>query len=221
MTEVTRVPIQPIAKGSLTKLWLGVIIAILLGGSLAWAALPKSFSIETLTAGEGANPQVGDMAFVKYTGKLAVTGEVFDEYQDIDLPIPDIFPEGSPFPVEDGATIPGFFKGLQQMQKGGKYNLYIPAEDAYGEEERNDPQTGEVRIPAGSDLIFEVELVDFMTREEFDRNLSILQQAMQQMGPPGGPGGPGAGPGGPGGPGGPPPGGAPTQPPGTQPGPAE
>ena len=211
MTEVTRVPIQPIAKGSLTKLWLGVIAAVLLGGSLAWAALPKSFSIETIAAGEGENPQVGDMAFVKYTGKLAATGKVFDEYQDIDLPIPDIFPKGSPFPVEEGATIPGFFKGLQQMKKGGKYTLFIPAEDGYGDEERADPQTGEVRIPANSDLIFEVELVDFMSREEFDRNLSILQQAMQQMGP-GGLGGP---------PPGPPPAGAPAQPQGTQPGTAE
>jgi len=190
MTEVTRVPIQPIARGSLTKLWLGVIVAILLGGSLAWAALPKTFSIETITAGEGENPQIGDMAFVRYTGKLAATGDVFDEYRDIPLPIPDIFPQGAPFPVEEGETIPGFFKGLQQMQKGGKYNLFIPAEDGYGAEERADPQSGEVRIPANSDLIFEVELVDFMSREEFDRNLSILQQAMQQQGPPGGPGGP-------------------------------
>ncbi|MEL6529604.1 MAG: FKBP-type peptidyl-prolyl cis-trans isomerase [Pseudomonadota bacterium] len=214
MTEVTRVPIQPIAKGSLTKLWLGVIVAVLLGAGLAWAALPKTFSIETIAAGEGDMPQIGDMAFVRYTGKLAATGEVFDEYQDIPLPIPDIFPKGSPFPVEEGATIPGFFKGLQQMQKGGKYNLYIPAEDGYGAEERADPQTGEVRIPANSDLIFEVELVDFMSREEFDRNLSILQQAMQQQGP-GGLGGPGAGPGGP------PPSGGPAQPQGAQPGPAE
>ncbi|MDJ0641500.1 MAG: FKBP-type peptidyl-prolyl cis-trans isomerase [Erythrobacter sp.] len=207
MTEVTRVPIQPIAKGSLTKLWLGVIIAILLGGGLAWAALPKTFSIETVTAGEGASPQVGDMAFVRYTGKLAATGEVFDESRDIPLPVQGIFPEGTPFPVEQGETIDGFFKGLQQMQKGGKYTLYIPAEDGYGAEERSDPQTGEVRIPANSDLIFEVELVDFMGREEFDRNLSILQQAIQQQGP--------------GGLGGPPPGDAPAQPQGTQPGPSE
>ena len=30
MTEMTRVPLQPIKKGSLTKLWLGVVVAILL-----------------------------------------------------------------------------------------------------------------------------------------------------------------------------------------------
>lgn len=192
MTEVTRVPIQPVAKGSLTKIWLGVIVAILLGAGLAFAAVPKGFSVETLTAGTGDFPQDGDMVFVKYKGSLASTGEVFDESQDIPLPVEGVFPEGSPFPIEPDATIEGFYKGLQQMQKGGTYKLFIPSDMAYGDE----PPPG-APIPAGADLIFEIEVVDFMSREMFDRNLSILQRAMQ-----GGAGGPG----GPGGPPGPPPG---------------
>ena len=183
MTEVTRVPIRPIAKGSLTNIWLGVLVAILLGAGLAWAAVPKGFSIDTLVAGEGPNPQQGDMVFVKYTGKLASNGEVFDESQDIPLPVEGIFPEGSPFPVEEGQTIDGFYKGLQQMQKGGKYELYIPADQAYGAE----PPQG-APIPPNADLVFEIEVVDFMDRETFDRNLGILQQAMQSgLGAPGGP----------------------------------
>ncbi|MEP0393060.1 MAG: FKBP-type peptidyl-prolyl cis-trans isomerase [Erythrobacter sp.] len=184
MTEVTRVPIQPIAKGSLTKIWLGVIVAILLGAALAWAAVPKGFSIDTLAAGEGAMPQEGDMVFVKYKGSLASNGEVFDESQDIPLPIEGIFPEGSPFPIEEGATIEGFYKGLQKMQKGGKYELFIPSDMAYGAE----PPQG-APIPPNADLVFEIEVVDFMDRETFDRNLAILQQAMQQAGP-AGPAGP-------------------------------
>lgn len=183
MTEVTRVPIQPVAKGSLTKIWLGVVIAILLGAGLAWAAVPKGFSVDTLVAGEGPNPQEGDMVFVRYKGMLASTGEVFDESQDIPLPVQGVFPEGSPFPVEKDATIEGFYQGLQQMQKGGKYELYIPAELAYGDS----PPQG-APIPPGADLKFEIEVVDFMSREMFDRNLSILQRAMQsQMGGPDGP----------------------------------
>lgn len=185
MTEVTRVPLQPIAKGSLTKLWLGIIVAVLIGAGLAWAAVPKGFSIDTIVAGEGDTPNEGDMVFVKYKGMLADTGEVFDESQDIPLPIEGVFPEGSPFPVEADATIEGFYKGLQQMQKGGQYELYIPSEQAYGSE----PPPG-APIPPDADLIFEIEVVDFMSREMFDRNLSILQQAMQPPGA-GGPGGPG------------------------------
>lgn len=187
MTEVTRVPIQPIAKGSLTKLWLGVIVAILLGAGIAWVAMPKGLDIDTLTAGTGDTAKVGDVIFVKYKGSLAATGEVFDESREIPLPVEGIFPEGSPFPIEEGATIPGFFNGLQQMQKGGKYNLFIPAEQAYGAE----PPAGSP-IPPNADLNFEIEVIDIMSRETFERNLAILQQAMQ----PGGPGaaGPGAAP---------------------------
>lgn len=183
MTEVTRVPIRPVAKGSLTKIWLGVIIAVLLGAGLAWAAVPKGFSVDTLVAGEGPNPQEGDMVFVKYKGSLAATGEVFDESQDIPLPVEGVFPEGSPFPVEPDATIEGFYQGLKQMQKGGKYKLFIPSEMAYGAE----PPAG-APIPPNADLVFEIEVVDFMTRDVFDRNLSILQRAMQsQMGEAGAP----------------------------------
>jgi FKBP-type peptidyl-prolyl cis-trans isomerase FkpA len=180
MTEVTRVPIQPIAKGSLTKLWLGVVVAVLLGAGLAWAAMPKGLSLDTLTQGSGATPQIGDVVFVKYKGSLAADGTVFDESREIPLPVEGIFPEGSPFPIEEGATIPGFFNGLQQMQKGGKYRLFIPAEQAYGAE----PPAG-APIPPNADLVFEIEVIDIMNRETFDRNLAILQQAMQQMMPPG------------------------------------
>lgn len=186
MTEVTRVPIRPVAKGSLTKIWLGVIIAVLIGAGLAWAAVPKGFTIDTLVAGEGPNPQEGDMVFVKYKGSLAATGEVFDESQDIALPVEGVFPEGSPFPIEKDATIDGFYQGLQQMQKGGKYKLYIPSDMAYGAE----PPQG-APIPPNADLEFEIEVVDFMNREVFDRNLSILQRAMESQMGPGGPGGPG------------------------------
>lgn len=185
MTEVTRVPLQPIAKGSLTKLWLGVVVAILIGAGLAWAAMPKGLNLDTLMAGTGDTPKVGDVVFLKYKGSLAANGEVFDESREIPLPIEGVFPEGSPFPIEEGATIPGFFNGLQQMQKGGKYKLFIPSDQAYGAE----PPQG-APIPPNADLIFEIEVVDIMSRETFERNLAILQQAMQQMMPPEGAGPP-------------------------------
>ena len=185
MTEVTRVPIQPIAKGSLAKIWIGVVLALALGAGLAWAAMPKGFSVDTITAGEGANPQEGDMVFLKYKGTFASNGETFDESQDIPLPVQGIFPEGTPFPIEEGASIEGFYQALQKMQKGGKYEVYIPSEMAYGAE----PPPGSP-IPPNADLVFEVEVIDFMTREEFDTKLGMLQQMMQsQMGAEGGPGG--------------------------------
>ncbi|MDZ4271843.1 MAG: FKBP-type peptidyl-prolyl cis-trans isomerase, partial [Erythrobacter sp.] len=82
--------------------------------------------------------------------------------------------EGTPFPIEEGATIPGFFEGLQQMQKGGKYTLFIPADKAYGAE----PPPG-APIPPNADLEFEIEVIEIMSQQTFERTLSILQQAMQ------------------------------------------
>ena len=174
MTEVTRVPIHPIAQGSLTKLWIALAVLVLLGAGLAIAAAPRGLDLETIVEGTGPTPEEGDMVFVRYRGMLASTGEVFDESQDIPLPIEGVFPEGSPFPVEPDATIEGFYRGLQQVQEGGSYELYIPSELAYGSE----PPPG-APIPPDADLIFEIEVVDIMSREMFDRNLAILQRALQ------------------------------------------
>ena len=175
MTEVTRVPLQPIAKGSLAKLWRGVILAALIGAGLAWAAQPKGLSIDTVQAGTGDSPQLGDVVFVKYVGKLAATGEEFDRSQPLPIP-PGIFPEGNPLLLEEDAIIPGFVEGLQKVQRGGKYVLYIPAEKGYGSE----PPPGSP-IPADADLEFEIEVVDFMSRADFQQRAAALQS---MMGPP-------------------------------------
>ena len=181
MTEVTRVPIHPIAKGSLAKLWIGVIIAILIGAGVAFAAMPKGVSVDTITAGTGPNPAATDVVFLKYKGTSADTGEVFDESQDVPLPIPGIFPKGTPLPL--GQMLPGFQEGVVQMQKGGTYKLFIPSEKAYGDE----PADG---APAG-DLIFDIEIYDFMSEEDFQAKVGEFQAAMQaQQGGEGGPAGP-------------------------------
>ena len=186
MTEVTRVPLQPIAKGSLTKLWLGVILALLAGAGLAWAAIPKGLSVDTLQEGSGPMAKTGDVVFVKYTGKLP-DGMVFDEHKPLPLP-PGLLPDGTPFLLEEGQVIDGFFEGLQKVQKGGKYELYIPAAQGYGDAPPPDSQ-----IPANSDLVFEVEVVDIMNRTDAEARFQAAQQMMQQMmeqqgGAPGAPG---------------------------------
>ncbi|WP_324828274.1 FKBP-type peptidyl-prolyl cis-trans isomerase [Qipengyuania zhejiangensis] len=181
MTEITRVPLQPIAKGSLTKLWLGVLVAILLGAGLAWASLPKGLSIDTIAQGTGESPKLGDVVFVNYVGKLK-DGTEFDRSQPLPIP-PGLFPDGNPLLLEEGAIIEGFITGLQQMQKGGKYTLTIPAEQAYGAE----PPAGSP-IPANADLVFDVEVVDFMSKDDFQARAAAMQQMMQQQEQQGGPG---------------------------------
>ena len=74
---------------------------------------------------------------------------------------------------------------MQQMQEGGEYTLYIPAELGYGAE----PPQG-APIPPNADLIFDIEVVDIMSNETYERNMVIIQQMMAGPGGPGGPGGP-------------------------------
>ena len=174
MAEVTRVPLQPIAKGSLVKLWLGVIVAMLIGAGIAWASVPAGVSVDEVQAGTGTTPNVGDVVFVKYTGKLP-DGTVFDEHEPFPLP-PGVLPDGTPFLLEEGQMIDGFFEGLLKVQKGGKYTITIPAAKGYGAEP---PPTSP--IPPNSDLVFEVEVVDVMSRADAERRFQAAQQLMQMQ----------------------------------------
>jgi peptidylprolyl isomerase len=83
---------------------------------------------------------------VKYTGWLT-DGTKFDSSYD--------HPGGEPitFPAGAHRVIPGWDSGFQGMHIGGKRRLFIPYQLAYGEAGRPP------KIPAKSDLIFDIELV--------------------------------------------------------------
>jgi FKBP-type peptidyl-prolyl cis-trans isomerase FkpA len=68
------------------------------------------------------------------------------------------------------------------MQRGGKYKLIIPAAMAYGAQEQKNQSTGEVAIPANSDLVFDVELLDFRNQAEIEQQRRAIQQMQQQLG---------------------------------------
>lgn len=176
MAEVTRVPLQKVSRGSLVMLFVGIVIGLLIAGAVAWFMAPKGVSVEEVVAGTGDNPKPTDVVFVRYTGKLE-DGTVFDQSQDTPWPIPGIMPEGAPLPLE--GMVPGFREAALQMQKGGKYEVWIPAAKAYGETGRMNPQTGE-GIPPNADLTFEIELVDFMPMAEAESRFQQLQMMMMQ-----------------------------------------
>ena len=96
--------------------------------------------------GNGEKPEVGQMAQVHYTGKL-LDGTVFDSSIERGEPIS--------FPVGVGQVIPGWDEGIMMMSKGEKGVLYIPYYLAYGDRQAGD------KITPYSNLMFEVELVDF------------------------------------------------------------
>ena len=171
MVEPTRVPLQPIRKGSVAKIWIGVIVVILAAAALAWFNVPHAkklaggVTIETLQEGKGPHPTTTDIALVNYKGMLT-SGKVFDQGQGVPMPVTGV--------------VPGFSTGLQAMQAGGKYRLRIPAEQAYGAEEKRNQQTGEVVIPANSDLVFDVDLLEFKSQQEVMQMMQ-QQQVQQQL----------------------------------------
>lgn len=167
MSEITRVPLQPIAKGSVGKLWAGVAALLLAAGGIAWAAMPPLERVETVTPGLGASPTLEDIVLIKYKGTLP-DGKVFDQQEQAPLPV--------------AGAVPGFSRALTKMQKGGSYKVHIPWQLAYG-----DQAVGP--IPARSDLNFDVTLIDFRNRAEVEREMQMMQQLQQMQG------GPGAGPG--------------------------
>ena len=99
--------------------------------------------------GNGEKPEVGKPVTMHYTGKL-LNGTVFDSSVERDQPFQ--------FVLGVGQVIPGWDEGVQLMTKGEKGLLYIPYYLAYGERDMGD-------IPPFSNLIFEVELIDFETFE--------------------------------------------------------
>ncbi|MCQ2261308.1 MAG: FKBP-type peptidyl-prolyl cis-trans isomerase [Bacteroidales bacterium] len=92
--------------------------------------------------GNGKHPKANDQVKVHYTGKL-LNGKVFDSSVQ----------RGEPITFGLNQVIPGWTEGLQLMDEGSSYILYIPYNLAYGEQNMGD-------IPAGSTLIFEVELIE-------------------------------------------------------------
>jgi FKBP-type peptidyl-prolyl cis-trans isomerase len=94
--------------------------------------------------GTGAQAEVGKNVSVHYTGKFP-DGKVFDSSLSRGEPIT--------FTLGAGRVIKGWDEGIALMKEGGKAQLVIPPELAYGER-----GAGGV-IPPNATLVFEVELV--------------------------------------------------------------
>lgn len=104
--------------------------------------LPSGLQYKILKRGKGKSPKLTDTVVTNYHGTL-INGKVFDSSYDRGQSVS--------FPVN--AVIKGWTEALMKMKVGGKWELVIPSNLAYGE------QGAPPSITPGTTLIFIVELL--------------------------------------------------------------
>jgi FKBP-type peptidyl-prolyl cis-trans isomerase FklB len=111
--------------------------------------LPSGLQYKELTAGTGPSPTVTDTVTVNYRGSL-IDGTEFDSS----------YKRGQPLKIGVSGVIPGWTEALQLMKVGAKWQLFIPANLAYG------TQGAGQTIEPNAVLIFEVELIGIEPRTD-------------------------------------------------------
>ena len=109
--------------------------------------LPSGLQYKVVKEGTGNTPTAKDKVKTHYRGTL-IDGTEFDSSYKRNQP--------AEFGVTD--VIKGWTEALQLMKVGDKWELYIPANLAYGER-------GRPGIPANSTLVFEIELLEILKAE--------------------------------------------------------
>jgi peptidylprolyl isomerase len=105
---------------------------------------PAQLEVHDLITGSGPEAALGDQLTVQYVGVLYKNGKQFDTS----------WGKGKPFTLQLGAggVIPGWDQGLVGMQAGGRRELVIPPELAYGAQ--GSPPT----IGPNEPLVFVIDL---------------------------------------------------------------
>ena len=104
--------------------------------------LPSGLQIKIIKEGEGRQPKATDKVVVHYSGRL-IDGTEFDSS----------YKRGQPAEFAVNGVIKGWTEGLQLLKEGGKAELYVPANLAYGSR-----GAGGLIGPEEA-LVFEVELI--------------------------------------------------------------
>lgn len=186
--SVTAVPLHPIKKGSVAKLWIALALLAALAAALAWwgtsafqpVKTASGVSIRTLAAGSGAKITDQDVVALHY--KLHV--------KSLEAPVvEDSRQAGQPFVTTTQGIYPGFGEGLQQMRPGGSYILTLPP----GTHVPGPIPPGAL-FTAKDDLVFEIDVLQveagagprYMEMQRMQQLQQMQQMQQMQGGAPGG-----------------------------------
>lgn len=111
--------------------------------------LPSGLQYKILKEGTGPKPTASDSVVCNYRGTLLDSTEFDSSYK-----------RGQPATFQVGQVIKGWTEALQLMPVGSKWELFIPAELAYGEHGAGQ------NIGPNATLIFEVELISIAPKAQ-------------------------------------------------------
>ncbi len=112
--------------------------------------LPSGLQYKILQEGTGPKPTATDTVVCNYKGMLLDNTEFDSSYK-----------RGQPLTIQVGGVIKGWTEALQLMPVGSKWQLFIPADLAYGL--RGGPGGS---IGPNATLVFEVELMSIQPKAE-------------------------------------------------------
>lgn len=188
--SITAVPLKPVKRRVVVYIWIGIVLAVIAAAALALQTpidpnatflarnarvagvqqTPSGLQYKVLTPGKGPTPTDEDITVVGYEGKLT-DGTVFDQSSPQQ---PLVTPLG------EKATVPGFEEAVKLMPAGARYRVWIKPALAYGSQMKPG-------ILANSILVFDLDMLDFKSKQ-WVREMQARQQMMQQQGgmiPPG------------------------------------
>lgn len=119
------------------------------GPAISKKELEGGLIIEDIKLGDGYEVKPGGAVVAYYHGTLKSDGTIFDS----------AYERGEPVAFPLSGVIKGWQNGVPGMKIGGVRRLTIPADMAYGASSRP-------KIPANSDLVFIIQLVDALRVEE-------------------------------------------------------
>ena len=136
---------------------------------------PLGTYVQILQPGTGAKIDTSMIVTTNYTGRV-LDGKVFDSNTD------PAFNHVAPFnvnmtsdPAYGNPVIKGWYDGLSMLSKGAKAKFFIPSPLGYGSQ-----GAGQMITP-NSILMFDIEVVDILSKEQALKAIEVENNRMRDM----------------------------------------
>jgi FKBP-type peptidyl-prolyl cis-trans isomerase FkpA len=173
MSAVTAVPLRPLARGSVLKLWIAVGLLVLVAAGLGWwgtrglqrSTMSSGVEYQVIREGSGDLISAADIVLVHFVGRKQ-DGEVFADTRR----------ERQPLQATTDNFLPGVGEGLKLMRKGSVYRFWVPPRIWRG-------QLATQQAPFGPDetLTFDVQVVDVQQNGLAIQRAQQMQALQRQM----------------------------------------